>query len=155
MFDESTDYTIIVTEDVTVCCPSGVLCLGAFWRQQPGVLHDSEQKLHHELVKEQLLWSVCGTQQGPENQVHPQSSLKHAHKCEHRSLFLYNSLSLKHSYCKDKHTISHTNNHQIHSSLHSLRCSFYRGLLMKFSLESSWKIADELQMSIHLLVCTV
>lgn len=36
-----------------MCCSAGVLCICAVRGQQSGVLHDPEQELHHELVKEQ------------------------------------------------------------------------------------------------------
>lgn len=36
-----------------MCCSAGVLCIRALWGQQSGLLHDPEQELHHELVKEQ------------------------------------------------------------------------------------------------------
>lgn len=105
---------------VSVCCSSGVFCLSAVWRQQPGVLHDLEQELHNELVKEQLLQPVCGTQQGLTKEMHPKFSLKHAHKCEHHSLsfFLSCSLTLKHLYSKDKKK-QHTRTHIEHSKTHN------------------------------------
>lgn len=47
------------TRGLTVCCSAGVLCIRAVRGQQSGVLHDPEQELHHELVKDQWWRTGC------------------------------------------------------------------------------------------------
>lgn len=68
-----------------VCCPAGVLCIRAVWGQQSGVLHDPEQELHHELVKEQR--RVLS------------ESLKHTQSNE-------NKVSVTYSHTQDEHTVT-------------------------------------------------
>lgn len=67
--------------------PPGVLCICEVWRQQPGLLHDTEQKLHHELVKERRPRAACG---GPAGFAGRECIRKvHAHKSQQFSIFLF------------------------------------------------------------------
>lgn len=127
--------------------PAGVFRIREVRRQQPGLLHDTEQELHHELVKERPVWSRVGTQQGlwdgsesiecmrtnanvspPSSGRSPHSSGRHAPKTRTHARTHITPSMHTHAHAHKSPPPTHTHTHRLSQSLNPFQSlCFYQG----------------------------